>query len=43
MIMTGSRNLTQRFNAGAVSARQKKNILGVISRYVIVLDLVGLT
>jgi hypothetical protein len=34
---------TQRFNAGVVSAMQKKNILGVISRYVIVLDLVGLS
>ena len=28
---------SQRFNAGVVSAMQKKNILGVISRYVIVL------
>jgi septum formation topological specificity factor MinE len=34
---------TQRFNAGVVSAMQKKNILGVISRYVIVLDLVEVT
>jgi hypothetical protein len=28
---------SQRFNAGVVSAMQKKNILGVISRYVIIL------
>ncbi len=33
---------TQRFSAGVVSAMQKKNILGVVSRYVIVLDQVGL-
>lgn len=33
---------SQRFSAGVVSAMQKKNILGVISRYVIVLDQQGL-
>ncbi|RLB92435.1 MAG: transcriptional regulator [Deltaproteobacteria bacterium] len=33
---------SQRFNAGVVSAMQKKNILGVISRYVIVLGREGL-
>ncbi|WP_413911121.1 hypothetical protein [Desulfobacula sp.] len=33
---------SQRFNAGVVSAMQKKNILGVISRYVIVLGQLGL-
>jgi septum formation topological specificity factor MinE len=29
---------SQRFNAGVVSAMQKKNILGVVSRYVIILN-----
>jgi len=33
---------SQRFSPGVVSAMQKKGILGVISRYVIVLDQVGL-
>jgi len=33
---------SQRFSAGVVSAMQKKDILGVVSRYVIVLDQVGL-
>ena len=33
---------SQRFNAGVVSAMQKKGILGVISRYVIVLNQQGL-
>ncbi|MBU0462229.1 MAG: transcriptional regulator, partial [Proteobacteria bacterium] len=33
---------TQRFSAGVVSAMQKKGILGVISRYVIVLNQQGL-
>jgi ParB-like chromosome segregation protein Spo0J len=32
---------SQRFNAGVVSAMQKKNILGVISRYVIILNQEG--
>ncbi|MBL6995690.1 hypothetical protein [Desulfobacula sp.] len=33
---------SQHFNAGVVSAMQKKNILGVISRYVIILGQLGL-
>ena len=33
---------SQCFSSGVVSAMQKKDILGVISRYVIVLDQVGL-
>ena len=33
---------SQRFTAGVVSAMQKKNILGVISRYVIVRGQLGL-